>query len=195
MCPLPACSSVVDLRRGRNGMASDDVAKVVAANRDRGGRHSPLYRWMRSHHDALVAAFEMDGASWGVVTEMLTENGLTDGDGKQPAIRRAQKTWYRVKHDVAAARAKAEAKRKPPPALARVVATTPLPSPAPPDSWRPGNRAVGLSPPAASDGTPAGGASVAERLRAFRASLNEGKVRIPEPINPAKSRGKNDGET
>jgi len=144
---------------------------------------------MRVHHDALAAAFDADGASWRVVTEMLVENGLTDGDGKQPAIRRAQKTWYRVKRDVAAARAKAEAKRKPPPALAPVVATIRLPSPAP-DPWRPDNRAVGLTPPAASDGAPAVGASVEERLRVFRASLNEGKVRIPEPINPRQAERK-----
>jgi hypothetical protein len=188
-------SAVASPRRSRNGMASNDVAKVVTANREKGGRHSPLYRWMRSHHDALAAAFDADGASWRVVTEMLAENGLTDGDGKQPVIRRAQKTWYRVKRDVAATRAKAEAKSKPSPALAPVVATIPLPSPASPDPWRPDNRAVGTTPPAASDGAPAVAASVEERLRAFRASLNEGKVRIPEPINPTKLRGKTHGET
>lgn len=140
MSPLPACLSAAILRRSRNGMAPDDVAKVVAANRDRGGRHSQLYRWMRSHHDALAAAFDADGASWRVVTEMLADNGLTDGNGKQPAIRRAQKTWYRVKRDVAAARAKVEARRKPPPTVAPVVATIPLPSPAPSDPWRPAAR-------------------------------------------------------
>ena len=174
-------------------MTSDDVAKVVTANRERGGRHSLLYQWMRSHHDAIAAAFDADGACWRVVTEMLAENGLTDGDGKQPAIRRAQKTWYRVKRDVAAARAKAAAKRKLPPALAPVVATIPLPSPDPPDPWRPAAGQAGAAAVAsvASDtSAPAAGATVAERLRAFRASLNEGKVRIPEPINPRQTERK-----
>jgi hypothetical protein len=43
-------------------MASNDIAKVVTATRERGGRHSLLFRWMRSHHDALAAAFDADGA-------------------------------------------------------------------------------------------------------------------------------------
>jgi hypothetical protein len=109
---------------------------------------------------------------------MLAENGLTDRDGKQPAIRRAQKIRYRAKRDVAASRAKAEAKRRPRAALGPVVATIPLPSPAPPDPWRPDNHPAGLTLPAASDtgAAPAAGATVEERLRAFRASLTEGKV-------------------
>lgn len=189
-------SSVANMRRNRNRMASDDVARIVAANREKGGRHSSLYRWMRSHHDALSAAFEADGASWRVVAEMLAGTGLTDGVGKQPAIRRLQKTWYRVKRDVAVARAKNEARRKSLPALASIVTATPVVSPAPPDPWRSGeSQTASSAPPVEPAETAAGEAIVEERLRAFRATLNAGKVRIPEPINPAKPRGTTDGQT
>ena len=143
-------------------MASEDLAKVLAANRTKGGRHSPLYRWMRLHHDALAAAFESDGVSWQAVTEMLAETGLTDGSGKPPAIRRAQKAWYQVKRDVAAARAKAEAKHKPLVSIA-LAAATPLPSPMPCEP-----RPPALSPPV----QPATGADD-DPIARLRRTLNE----------------------
>jgi hypothetical protein len=180
-------------------MAADALTQLVTANRAKGGRHSPLYRWMRARHDALAAALEADGASWPTIAAMLASSGLTDGAGKPPTPERARKCWHQVRKDVAAARAKTDARRKPPPALAPIVATTPLPSPALPDPLRPtGGQAAGVvafASVASDTSAPATSATVEERLRAFRASLNEGKVRIPEPINPAKSRGKTDGET
>jgi len=159
-------------------MASEELARVVAANREKGGRHSPLYRWMRSHHDALAAAFETDGISWRAVTEMLAETGLTDGSGKPPAIRRAQKAWYQVKRDVAAARAKAEAKRKPCVSIP-IAGAAPLPSPVPCEPGRPNEQPSDTQPTAATG-------AAAERLRAFRETLKAGRVRMPEPINPRK---------
>jgi hypothetical protein len=173
-------------------MPADEFAKIVAANRSHGGRRSPLYRWMRARHDALAASLEIDGPAWIRVTEALREAGLTDGAGKPPTLSRVRTTWYHVKRDVAAARTKAEAKRKPSVAVAPVVVTTPQSSP--PDTWRPANRQAADPTPVAAvvscDRGAAASVSVDERLRAFRASLNTGKVRIPEPINPAKPKGK-----
>jgi hypothetical protein len=148
-------------------MASEELSKVLAANRTKGGRHSPLYRWMRLHHDALASAFESDGVSWQAVTEMLAETGLTDGSGKAPAIRRAQKAWYQVKRDVATARSKAEAKHKSPVSIA-VAAAPPLPSPVPYEPRRPAH-----PPPAVSlSALPAGGGDDDPLVR-LRRTLNE----------------------
>jgi len=150
---------------------------------------------MRAHHDDLVAELAANAPNWQQLAQVFRDEGLTDRTGKAPSAAMARLTWYRVRQ--AAARAKAEAKRKPPVTVAPIAATIPLPSPPPPAPWLPpGSLAGGPgTTPAASDGAPAAGATVAERLRAFRASLNEGKVRIPEPINPAKLRGKTDGQT
>lgn len=177
-------------------MAVDDLAQLIAANRAKGGRHSPLYCWMRTRHDSLAAAIEADGASWPTIAAMLAKAGLADGAGKPPTPERARKCWHQVRKDVAAGRVKAEVKRKPIVSV-QIAAATPLPSPTPADLWRRTLGQAGAATVSAAPDTSALAASttVEERLRAFRASLNEGKVRIPEPINPAKSRGKTDGET
>ena len=88
-------------------MAVDDLAQLVATNREKGGRHSPLYTWLRARHDTLAAAIEADGASWPTIAASLAKVGLTDGTGKPPTPERARKCWHQVKKDVAAAREKA----------------------------------------------------------------------------------------
>ena len=167
-----------------------EVREALRSNR-RG--HSRLFLWMRAHHDDLAAEFAANPPNWQQLAQVFRDQGLTDRTDKAPSPAIARLTWYRVRQAVA--RTKAEAKRNPTAAVAPIMVTTPLPSPAPPDPWRPADSQASGPAPVTSAGTPAVGATVAERLRAFRASLNEGKVRIPEPINPAKSRGKNDGET
>ena len=89
-------------------MASDDLAQLVATNREKGGRHSPLYPWLRARHDTLAAAIEADGASWPTIAASLAKVGLTDGTGKPPTPERARKCWHQVKKDVAAARENAD---------------------------------------------------------------------------------------
>jgi hypothetical protein len=116
-------------------MSDNAFARLVSANRAKGGRHSPVYVWMRARHDALTATFEADGASWPTIAAMLTEAGLTDGTGKPPTAERARKCWHQVRKDVAAARAKTEARRK-----VRVSvphgSTTPPPIQVPCEPWR-----------------------------------------------------------
>lgn len=82
------------------------LVKVLAALRAHGGpARSPLYRWMRRHHDALAAAFAETPPAWKPFAVELASVGLTDVDGKPPAAVSARQTWYRVRRDVARARA------------------------------------------------------------------------------------------
>ncbi|HUN38916.1 MAG TPA: hypothetical protein VMU81_01360 [Acetobacteraceae bacterium] len=81
------------------------LRKVLAALRAHGGpARSPLYRWMRQHHDALAAAFAETPPAWGPLAAELAAVGLTDADGKPPAATSARQTWYRVRRDLARAR-------------------------------------------------------------------------------------------
>lgn len=127
-------------------MVADDLAQLVATNRKKGGRHSPLYTWLRARHDTLAATIEADGPSWPTIAASLAKAGLTDGTGKPPTPERARKCWHQVKKDVAAAREKAAAGRKPlvPMSLTRA---TPLPSPELREASRPVDRQPDTSPP------------------------------------------------
>jgi hypothetical protein len=78
------------------------LVKVLAALRTHGGPgRSPLYRWMRRHHDTLATAFAETPPAWGPLAAELAAVGLTDADGKSPAAASARQTWYRVRRDVA----------------------------------------------------------------------------------------------
>lgn len=81
------------------------LTKVLAALRTYGGPgRSPLYRWMRRHHDTLAAAFAETPPAWGPLAAELAAVGLTDARGKPPTAASARQTWYRVRRDVALAR-------------------------------------------------------------------------------------------
>jgi hypothetical protein len=86
------------------------VAEAVAAMqkvRARGpGRRSPLYLWLREHHDALTSAFAKSAPAWAALAAYLGEHGLTDGDAKHPTARGTRDAWWRVRRDVATARAR-----------------------------------------------------------------------------------------
>lgn len=59
-------------------------------------RHSPLFRWLYDRSDAFKRVLEDTRPSWDAVTTALTNEGLTNGDGKPLTRRRVQKTWYAV---------------------------------------------------------------------------------------------------
>jgi len=81
------------------------LTKVLAALRQHGGPgRSPLYRWMRRHHDALAAAFAETPPTWIPLAAEMAAVGLTDADGKPPTAASARQTWYRVRRDLARAR-------------------------------------------------------------------------------------------
>jgi hypothetical protein len=65
-------------------------------------RQSPLYRWLRRHHDelgALLDAAAADGRppDWAALAGILAEAGLTDGSGNPPTSANTRRTWWRVK--------------------------------------------------------------------------------------------------
>jgi hypothetical protein len=86
------------------------VAELTAENttaRTSGrGRRSQLYLWLRAHHDQLAEAFSQTGPAWSQIATSLGNNGVVDGAGKEPTPETVRATWYRVRRDVAAARAR-----------------------------------------------------------------------------------------
>src|SRR5689334_2113209 len=89
------------------------VEKILARNAEAGGKRSPLYRWMWKHHDRLAAEFDELGTNWKALLQGFIELGLTDRNGRPPTLKGAQETWYKVRRDIAKARAK-KAVPKPP---------------------------------------------------------------------------------
>ena len=86
--------------------AINELASENAKGRAAGtGRRSRLYLWLRAHHGKLVAEFGRNGPSWSQVARQLGNHGVLDGAGKQPAPETVRATWYRVRRDLAAARA------------------------------------------------------------------------------------------
>jgi hypothetical protein len=130
------------------------VAEAVTAMlqaRARGpGRRSALYLWLRDNHDALTAAFAQNAPAWGSLASYLGEHGIMDGDAKPPTARGTRDAWWRVRKDVAAARARRQGK----PAQAMEARETapdvnpiPVPAMAPPPVSAETGDAAGEPPP------------------------------------------------
>ena len=116
-----------DPPKDRNG-----VERVLARNAKPGGKRSPLYRWMRKHHDRLIAEFDEHGTNWRELVKGFAEIGLTDRNGRPPTLRGAQQTWYRVRRDVAADRARKSRDPQQAVRVTPVVRSSPTPPPAEP---------------------------------------------------------------
>lgn len=83
---------------------------------------SPLSRWMRRHHDDLVARIG-ERPDWSVLAQVFAESGLTDRSGKPASPETARKAWQRVRKEIAA--------RKPAlPSAPRPLVAQPDPTPA-----------------------------------------------------------------
>jgi hypothetical protein len=93
----------VALRKTDKADGWEQVRKTVITN---GTLRSPLWRWMHRNHDRLSALFEQAPPAWEVLVETFGGMGLTDRAGKNPTAETARKTWYRVRRNVAAARAR-----------------------------------------------------------------------------------------
>lgn len=173
------------------------LTKVLAALRSHGGQgRSPLYRWMRQHHDALAAAFAETPPAWGPLAAEMTAVGLTDADGKAPSAVSARQTWYRVRRDLDRARelktpvAPKLAPDEIAPAVHAVTTPPPSESPRPRMSLdiRPARAAAGGSglgsdsPPEPPGTTPAPTPeeSPAEQMRRLLAAMEARKVPLPK---------------
>ena len=103
-----------------------------------GAGRSPLYRWLRTRHDAFAALLEETRPDWRTLAEGFAELGIGKSDGKPIAAEAARHVWWRVRRDVAAARARRAAPPLPSPAVAPLlaapppVAASPLPAQVPP---------------------------------------------------------------
>jgi hypothetical protein len=78
---------------------TDPLTHILAAGKE-GGRHSPLYLWMKKNHAALTAEFAANGPQWSVRARAMGDAGLVDADEKKPSQRTAMQTWYRVCRDL-----------------------------------------------------------------------------------------------
>jgi hypothetical protein len=85
----------------------DKVSHLLAAMHDiRAPGHSQLYLWMRQNHDRIAEGFNELRPSWLALATRLGEMDIRDGSGKAPTPQIARATWYRVRRDLAAARAR-----------------------------------------------------------------------------------------
>jgi hypothetical protein len=123
----------------RSGMArkASAAAKALdammrATGRGR-GRHSPLYLWLRRHHDELAAGFAQNAPAWQALADHLGGQGVVDANGNKPTARGARDAWWRVRRDLAKARAKPPAPSQPKPGeIAPGVRAVAHPAPPPP---------------------------------------------------------------
>ncbi|MFT9089606.1 MAG: hypothetical protein ABF479_01110 [Gluconacetobacter sp.] len=68
--------------------------------------HSTLYRYLREHHDAIIAKAAGERMNWRRLCSFFGQTGLTNLKGEAPTTVCARQTWYRVKKNIAALRAR-----------------------------------------------------------------------------------------
>ena len=101
-----------------------DILAAIEKGQQTAARSS-LSRWMRRHHDELLARLG-ERPDWTALAQLFEEGGLTDRSGKPASPETARKAWQRVRKAVAEARARRPAQ---PPAT---PAKAPEPSPTKP---------------------------------------------------------------
>lgn len=115
------------MRPTRHDAELQRIAELAKA----GAGRSPLYRWLRTRHDAFAALLEETRPNWRTLAEGFAELGITTADGKLIAAEAVRHIWWRVRRDVAAARARRAAPPLPAPVVAAVVPVPPPVLPAP----------------------------------------------------------------
>jgi hypothetical protein len=81
------------------------IAKVLRLS----SRHSPLYQWMRKRHARLLEQFAEDRPNWAALAAEFGAMALFDTKGKPPSAHVARRTWWQVRHDLAAKAARKQA--------------------------------------------------------------------------------------
>jgi hypothetical protein len=159
----------VTLRKADKADGWEQVRKTVITN---GTLRSPLWRWMHRNHDRLSALFEQAPPAWEILVETFGGMGLTDRAGKNPTPETARKTWYRVRRNIAAARAR----RTKPPHAASVPGVTSIST-----TWaRSAAPSVPVSPPAGEPDPRPRKFGLAQ-LRGHPASAPPPSPPVPEP--------------
>jgi len=132
-------------------MKPDPELQRIAEAARAGSRLSPLYRWLRTRHDAFAELVDETRPNWKALADSFTELGLAGPSGRALTAETVRHTWWRVRRDVAAAK---ERRAKPPAPPAAVPAPPPAATRAPP-------------PPASAPASPAShGEDALARLRA-----------------------------
>ncbi|MCB8884036.1 hypothetical protein ACELLULO517_27625 [Acidisoma cellulosilytica] len=156
----------------------DKVSHLIAAMHEiSASGHSALYLWMRQNHDRIAEGLDGLRPSWRALATRLGEMKIHDGTGKAPTPDGARGTWYRVRRDLAAARARQAKNRREPASLlpgeiaAGVVAAVPTSS-ANPSPGEPGSREADTSPPP-------------RRALDIRPARPRGEVSAPLPAVPS----------
>lgn len=71
--------------------ALEQIARVEGHS-----RHSPLWRWMHEHRDALAKSIRPRNTDWAEVCRVVSEAGLLDAHGKALSPVLVRKTWAKV---------------------------------------------------------------------------------------------------
>jgi hypothetical protein len=113
-------------RIGDTGTMEEDAELARIANVLRlSSRHSRLYQWMRKRHAKLLEQFAEDRPNWATLATEFGAMELFDAKGKPPSAHVARRTWWQVRHDVAAKAARKQAK-----AVASAAGMQAIPPPA-----------------------------------------------------------------
>lgn len=98
------CDLAVGARKlGREacGMADKTLKRILTrAKRQPGGKKSPAYHWLRTHHAALTKARRVTPPSWSDVAVEMRRDGIIGGRGTVLTERAVKEIWDRVCADV-----------------------------------------------------------------------------------------------
>ncbi|WP_338332117.1 hypothetical protein [Acetobacter sp. LMG 32666] len=64
--------------------------------------HSPLFSFLRLHHDSIVAKAAGERMNWEKLCHWFAQAGLTNVHGEAPSKDCARQTWYRVRKTISA---------------------------------------------------------------------------------------------
>ena len=105
-----------------------ELQRITELARAGAGR-SRLYRWLRTRHDAFADLLEETRPNWRTLAAGFAELGIFTAAGQPIAAEAVRHIWWRVRRDVAAARARRAAPPVPAQAVAVVVPALPPASP------------------------------------------------------------------
>ncbi len=75
--------------------------KAILAQIERPYERSPLFEWLFSHRDEVIAAAAGRRVEWSRLCALFAKEGLTDAGGKPVKPATARKTWQRVRKEYA----------------------------------------------------------------------------------------------
>jgi hypothetical protein len=85
-----------------------ELARIASVLR-LSSRHSRLYQWMRKRHAKLQDQFAENRPNWAKLAAEFGAMALFDAKGKPPSTHVARRTWWQVRHDLAAKAARKQA--------------------------------------------------------------------------------------